>query len=153
MLRVTKLTDYATVVLTVLAARPGEVASASDLAEQSGLESPTVSKLLKPLAQAGLVEGLRGAHGGYRLARAADRITLIEIVEAMEGPLAITECSLHANQCGIATRCGARANWRLINDVVADALRGVTLAQMLQPPAAHSPSTPRPRTLDVQLAR
>ncbi len=133
MLRVTKLTDYATVVLTVLAARAGEVLSSNELAEQAGLEPPTVSKLLKPLAQAGLVEGLRGVHGGYRLARDAQEITLIEIVEAMEGPLAITECSQDHGQCGIAHQCGVRANWRLINDVVAEALRGVTLAQMLHP--------------------
>lgn len=134
MLRVTKLTDYATVVLTVLAARPGEVLSASDLAEHSGLETPTVSKVLKPLAQAGLVEGLRGVHGGYRLSRDAAEISLVEIVEAMEGPLAMTECSQSESQCGIAQKCGARANWRLINDVVADALRGFTLAQMIAPP-------------------
>ena len=69
MLRVTKLTDYATVVLTVLAARPGEVLSAPELAEQAGLEAPTVAKVLKPLAAAGLVAGFRGANGGYRLAR------------------------------------------------------------------------------------
>ncbi|MFT4255506.1 MAG: SUF system Fe-S cluster assembly regulator [Pseudoxanthomonas sp.] len=139
MLRVTKLTDYATVVLTVLAARPGDVLSASDLAEQAGLEATTVSKLLKPLAQTGLVEGLRGVHGGYRLNRPADEISLIEIVEAMEGPLAMTECSQADSHCGIAHHCGARANWRLINDVVADALRGVTLQQMLHPPTADAP--------------
>lgn len=131
MLRVTKLTDYATVVLTVLAARPGEVLSASDLAEHSGLETPTVSKVLKPLAQAGLVEGLRGVHGGYRLSRDAADISLVEIVEAMEGPLAMTECSLDHSQCGISHQCGVRANWRRINDVVSDALRNVSLAQML----------------------
>ena len=133
MLRVTKLTDYATVVLTVLAARPGEVLSATELADAAGLEPPTVIKLLKPLAQAGLVEGLRGVHGGYRLARAATDISLIELVEAMEGPLAITECSHDQSQCGIAQQCGVRSNWRLINDVLAEALRGVTLAQMLHP--------------------
>src|SRR5690554_7453759 len=94
MLRVTRLTDYATVVLTVLAARPDEVLSAAELAERAGLEAPTVSKVLKPLAQAGLVEGFRGAHGGYRLTRPAAEISLVEIVEAMEGPLAMTECSL-----------------------------------------------------------
>lgn len=108
MLRVTKLTDYATVVLTVLAARPGEILSASDLAEHSGLETPTVSKVLKPLAQAGLVEGLRGVHGGYRLSREAADISLIQIVEAMEGPLAMTECSQSESHCGIAHQCGAR---------------------------------------------
>ncbi len=144
MLRVTKLTDYATVVLTVLAARHGEVLSANDLAEQAGLEPPTVSKILKPLAQAGLVEGLRGVRGGYRLARTAERISLIEIVEAMEGPLAITECSQDHSQCGIAHSCGVRSNWRLINDVVAEALRGVTLAQMLHPLSHSGDSRRRP---------
>ncbi|KAF1711171.1 SUF system Fe-S cluster assembly regulator [Pseudoxanthomonas kalamensis DSM 18571] len=131
MLRVTKLTDYATVILTVLAARPGAVLSAVDLAEQAGLETPTVSKVLKPLAQANLVEGFRGVHGGYRLARPAEAITLVDIVEAMEGPLAMTECSLDHSECGISHQCGVRANWRRINDVVADALRSVSLAQML----------------------
>ncbi|MGS1078289.1 SUF system Fe-S cluster assembly regulator [Pseudoxanthomonas beigongshangi] len=150
MLRVTKLTDYATVVLTVLAARPGEILSATDLADHSGLEPPTVSKVLKPLAQAGLVEGLRGVHGGYRLSRAAADISLIEVVEAMEGPLAMTECSQADSHCGIAHQCGARANWRLINDVVADALRGVTLAQMLHPPA--SPDDAPRRSIAVRVA-
>ena len=137
MLRVTKLTDYATVVLTVLAAQPGAVLSATGLAEQAGLETPTVAKILKPLAQAGLVAGIRGANGGYRLARPAEAISLVEIVEAIEGPLGMTECSVHAGACGIEDSCGVRANWRRINDVVADALRGVTLAEMLAPPAAR----------------
>ena len=144
MLRVTKLTDYATVVMTVLAARPGEVLSAPELAEQAGLEAPTVAKVLKPLAAAGLVAGFRGANGGYRLARAAADINLVEIVEAMEGPLAMTECSVHDGQCGIEASCGVRANWRRINDVVADALRGVSLSQMLGP-------APRPSRKGIAL--
>ena len=142
MLRVTKLTDYATVLLTVLAARPGGVLSAAELAEQSGLEIPTVAKVLRPLAQAALVEGFRGAGGGYRLARDAAAISLVEIVEAMEGPLGMTECSLHDGACGIEQSCGVRANWRRINDVVADALRGVTLAQMQAPPRAARKGIP-----------
>ncbi|MDR1075987.1 MAG: SUF system Fe-S cluster assembly regulator [Xanthomonadaceae bacterium] len=148
MLRITKLTDYATVVLTVLATRAGEILSAAELAECSGLEPPTVSKLLKPLAQAGLVEGLRGVRGGYRLSRGASAISLFEIVEAMEGPLAMTECSLHESQCGIADKCGVRGNWRLINDVVADALRNVSLAQMLHPVAAGAS---RRRSIDIRV--
>jgi len=131
MLRVTRLTDYATVVLTVLASQPEEaVLSASELAELAGLEPPTVSKLLKVLAQSDLVAGFRGTRGGYRLARAAEDIALIEIVEAMEGPLAITECSLDHSQCGIFHRCGIRSGWRRINDVIGDALRAVSLADM-----------------------
>ncbi|KGM54501.1 Rrf2 family transcriptional regulator [Lysobacter daejeonensis GH1-9] len=150
MLRVTKLTDYATVVLTVLAAQSDAVLSASELAERAGLEPPTVSKLLKPLAQAGLVEGFRGANGGYRLAHPADTITLFAIVEAMEGPLGMTECSVHEGNCGIEQQCGIRANWRRINDVVADALRAVTLAQMLQPPPPPDPHVAK--RIDLRLA-
>lgn len=157
MLRVTKLTDYATVVLTVLAADPAAVHSATELAERAGLEAPTVSKLLKPLAQAGLVEGFRGANGGYRLARPADEIGLIEVVEAMEGPLGMTECSIHAGNCGIEDRCGVRANWRRINDVVIDTLRSVTLAQMTAPLPPTSPPPPTTTTtsarrIDLRLA-
>ncbi|HWS79266.1 MAG TPA: SUF system Fe-S cluster assembly regulator [Thermomonas sp.] len=148
MLRVTKLTDYATVVLTVLASDPAAVLSASELAERAGLEAPTVAKVLKPLAQAGLVAGFRGANGGYRLARDAAAISLVEIVEAMEGPLGMTECSVHAGQCGIEDSCGVRANWRRINDVVSDALRDVTLAQMLLPPARR----PARKGIALQLA-
>ena len=151
MLRVTKLTDYATVVLTVLAAQSATVLSASELAERAGLETPTVSKLLKPLAQAGLVEGFRGTNGGYRLARPAADISLIEIVAAMEGPLGMTECSLPAGQCGIEAHCGVRANWRQINDVVVDALRAVTLAQMLAPPVP-APTQDPARRIELRLA-
>ena len=152
MLRVTRLTDYATVVLTVLAApstgAPDAVLSAPELAERAGLEVPTVSKVLKPLAQAGLVAGFRGVNGGYRLARPAGEIGLLEIVEAMEGPLGMTECSIHAGNCGIEDHCGVRANWRRINDVVIDALRDVTLAQMLAPPPPRTPA----KRIDLRLA-
>jgi FeS assembly SUF system regulator len=149
MLRVTKLTDYATVVLAVLAAEPGALLSASGLAERAGLEAPTVAKLLKPLAQAGLVQAFRGAAGGYRLARPAAEISLVEIIEAMEGPLAMTECSVHEGQCGIEQSCGARANWRRINEVVADALRRVSLADMALP-AGAPPRKTIPVALDAR---
>ncbi|MBS0456981.1 MAG: SUF system Fe-S cluster assembly regulator [Proteobacteria bacterium] len=139
MLRVTKLTDYASLVLTLLAADPQRVHSASELAERAHLEAPTVSKLLKSLAQAGLVEAFRGANGGYRLARPAAAISLFAVVEAIEGPLGMTECSLHDGDCQIQDHCGVRANWRRVNEVVAEALRGVSLAQMLAPPTNARP--------------
>ncbi len=152
MLRVTRLTDYATVVLTVLAAEPDRVLSAVELAERAGLEAPTVSKVLKPLAQAGLLEAFRGAHGGYRLSRPAPQISLIEIVEAMEGPLAMTECSLEDTSCGIAEQCGARANWRRINDVIAAALGEVSLAQLAPPPPVPEAGPGAPRRIPARLA-
>ena len=153
MLRVTKLTDYATIVLTVLAEGPGRVHSAAGLAERAGLEVPTVSKLLKPLAHAGLVDSFRGSNGGYRLARPAAGISLIEIVEAIEGPVGMTECSGEHSSCELESHCGVRGNWRHINDVVADALRGISLAQMLgDPPARPAPHPVSGKRIPLRLA-
>ena len=135
MLRVTRLTDYATVVLTVLADDADRVHSAAELAERSRVEPATVAKVLKLLAQAGLVTSFRGAAGGYRLAKAPAQIPLIAIVEALEGPLGMTACSVHDGDCGIESHCGIRAGWQRINDVVVDALSRTTLADMLAPAA------------------
>ena len=150
MLRVTKLTDYATVIMTVLASHhvsaPDAVLSASELAERAGLETPTVAKVLKPLAHAGLVEGFRGATGGYRLARPAAQIPLIAIDEAIEGPLGMTECSGEHSNCELEPHCGVQSHWRRINDVIAEALGGITLADMLPPPAAR-------KAIPLQLSR
>lgn len=135
MFRISKLTDYATVVMTLLAEQPDGVRSAAELAARARLEPPTVAKLLKSLAQAGLVAATRGARGGYRLARPADEISLADIVAAMEGPIGVTECSLHAGSCDHESHCGVRGNWRRISEIVENALRGVSLAEMLTPPA------------------
>ena len=146
MLRVTKLTDYATLVLAALAESPTRVLSANELAELAHLELPTVSKLLKPLAHAGLVESFRGSNGGYRLARDPAAISVIEIVEAIEGRVGVTECSGEHSHCEIESHCSVRGKWRDINTVVADALRAVTLSEML--PRA------RPRkAISLQLAK
>ncbi len=134
MLRVSKLTDYATVVMTVLADEPAEVFSAQELAERAHLELPTVSKLLKQLAQAELVESFRGVNGGYRLARAPERISLADILVAMEGPFGMTECSAHQGLCGYEPHCGVRGNWRAVSEVIETTLRQMTLADMRRPP-------------------
>lgn len=145
MLRVTKLTDYATLALAELAQAGDQRLSAAELAERAGLEPTTVAKVLKPLAQVGIVEGQRGVGGGYRLARPAHDVLLIEIVEALEGPLSITECIDDHDSCDIRDSCHLRGGWRRINDIVADALRAVTLAQM-----AGLPGRSR-KTIAVQL--
>lgn len=142
MLRVSKLTDYATVVMACLAARGSDLASAQALADSARLEVPTVSKLLKQLAQAGLVVSTRGVNGGYRLARAPEGITIADIVIAIEGPIGMTECSVHSGVCGHEPHCGVRVNWRRINQAIAGALASVTLAEMSRPPVRRSVSTP-----------
>ncbi|HEX7339061.1 MAG TPA: SUF system Fe-S cluster assembly regulator [Rhodanobacteraceae bacterium] len=133
MLRISRLTDYATVVMTCLAETPHDVLSTVQIAECTQLELPTVSKLLKQLSHAQLVESFRGVNGGYRLARAAKDITLAQIIEAMEGPLGMTECAVAAGQCAREAHCSVRGNWRRINQAVGMALRAVSLADMLQP--------------------
>jgi FeS assembly SUF system regulator len=150
MLRVSKLADYATVVMTVLADAPDSdqpgaarsgtaVLSAQDLAARAHLELPTVSKLLKQLAQAQLVESFRGVNGGYRLARAPAQISLADILVAMEGPFGMTECSAHVGACGHEPHCGVRGNWRRVSEVIETTLRQVTLADMRRPPTKRAP--------------
>ncbi len=142
MLRVSKLTDYATVVMTCLAGAGNEVMSAQLLVERARLELPTVSKLLKQLAQAGLVTSFRGVNGGYRLARAPQSITVAEIVTTMEGPIGMTECSAHRGQCGHEAHCGVRVNWQRISHAITAALDSVTLADMVKPPPRSSATIP-----------
>ena len=137
MLRVSKLTDYATEVMTVLAAATARVHSAQELSERVRLELHTVSKLLKQLASAGLIESFRGVNGGYRLAREPARISIADIVIAMEGPIGMTECSAQTGLCDHESHCGVRVNWQRINEAIAGALAGVSLADMLKPPPSR----------------
>jgi FeS assembly SUF system regulator len=135
MLRVSKLTDYATVVMTCLAQSDGEeILSAQQLAERAHLEVPTVSKLLKLLAHAGLVESRRGVNGGYRLARSPVDISVADIVTAMEGPIGMTECCARSGTCNHEPHCGVRVNWQRISMAIRVALEGVTLADMTSKP-------------------
>ena len=131
MLRVSRLTDYATVVMTCIAAHPADVLSTAQIADEARLELPTVSKLLKLLGHAGLVESFRGVNGGYRLARPAEAISLADIVEAMEGPIGMTECSVAQGQCDRQSQCGVSDSWRSVSGAIGGVLRAMTLAQML----------------------
>jgi FeS assembly SUF system regulator len=142
MLRVSKLTDYATVVMTCLAESGDEVLSAQLLAERARLETPTVSKVLKQLAGAGLVDSWRGVNGGYRLARDPADISVADIVTAMEGPIGMTECCAHSGLCDHESHCGVRVNWQRISDAIRSALEGVTLADMLTQPTRRAINIP-----------
>ena len=136
MLRVSKLTDYGTVVLAHMARMSADVFAASDVAAATHLTVPTVSKLLKCFTRAGLVTSQRGARGGYSLARAPERITAVEIIDAVEGRVAITQCSLGHDRCNLEAVCGVGHNWQRISMAIREALRTVTLAQLARPTAA-----------------
>jgi FeS assembly SUF system regulator len=134
MLRITKLTDYAIVVLSVMNAPEGDEAyAASDVAHRSQIPQPTVSKVLKQLARAGLVVSERGKHGGYRLARGPSEITVAEIIDAVEGPIAVTECSTHSTTCDLGGSCPMEENWIRINLAIRESLAKITLADMARP--------------------
>lgn len=132
------MTDYAVVLATHLAGTKAAHA-ARDLAIQTQIPEPTASKVLKKLARAGVVVSQRGAKGGYALARSPDRIGVNEVIEAIEGPIAVTECSDESTDsfCEYETNCGVRANWQRINLAVHDALAEITLADMAFPGTAE----------------
>jgi FeS assembly SUF system regulator len=130
MLRISRLTDYATVILASLAG--GRLESAADIAERTRIGLPTVSKLLKELQHAGLVRSVRGARGGYQLARPAAAINAAEIIDAVEGPVALTECSSAASQCGIESTCLVGHGWQRISRAIRRALVEVSLEELVR---------------------
>jgi len=130
MLRISRLTDYATVVLATLAEHPERVQTATALAERTKIAAPTVSKLLKQLQRAHLVTSTRGLHGGYQLARAAVDISAADILDALEGPVALTDCSAGHGHCGIESNCRAGRVWQRLNLAFRRSLTEVTLAQL-----------------------
>jgi FeS assembly SUF system regulator len=130
MLRMGKLTDYATVVLASLAQDPTRHRAAAELAESTRLKLPTVSKVLKGLQRAGLVISSRGAQGGYRLARRPEEITATQILDVFEGPIAITECSGALSRCGIERQCRVGSAWQRVNAAIRRALDDMTLYQL-----------------------
>lgn len=136
MLRISRLTDYGTVVLAQLAEAPGGFSSAADVAEATGLGLPTVSKLLKALTRSRLVDSARGSHGGYRLARDAELISASDVIDALEGPVSITDCSAHDRHCELEATCSVGGTWQRINLAIRQALDEISLADLLR---ANSP--------------
>ncbi len=133
MLRMSKLADYGTVVMTSMAREPEAVHSAAGLSARLGIPAQTVSKILKMLARDGLVVSTRGAHGGYRLPCPPSQISMARIIGAMDGPIGMTECSTTPGLCSQEMQCTVRANWQRVNDIVLQALHGISLEQMAQP--------------------
>ena len=139
MLRISKLTDYGTVLLAHLARDPGKVYSAADVSASTGVALPTVSKILKSLARTGMVQSTRGSNGGYRLARSPAEISAAEIIDALEGPVSITECSAADSHCDFEQNCSVGRAWQRINVAISNALDEVSLVDL-----AHA-NSPIPR--------
>lgn len=129
-MRLSSLSDYAVVMMSAAARHgSGERLSASSLAGETGVPLPTAQKLMGKLAASGLLTSARGAGGGFALARAVDAISVADIVEAVEGPIALTDCVEGARrECELGETCRVRPHWSAVNAAVKGALSGVTLA-------------------------
>lgn len=131
MLRMTKTADYGIVLLTHMASRADRIFNAPELSEGAHLPHPTVAKILKILAREGILASHRGAKGGYSLARSPREISVDQIIEALDGPIGITECIDETpGECDQEPICPVRVNWQRINEAIRDALSAITLEEM-----------------------
>ena len=130
MIRISKMTDYATVILAAMAEQPGTRHTAPALAARTQIGPASVAKVLKQLQRAGFVRSTRGLHGGYELARAATAISAAAILDALEGPVAVTDCAAGEGQCDIETTCRVGRAWQRVNLAIRRSLYGVSLAQL-----------------------
>ena len=131
MFRLNRLTDYAVVVMAQMAQRRDEVRTAHQIAQDTGVPLPTVAKMLNALAREDLISSQRGANGGYSLSRPAAEITVAEIIQALEGPIALTACvDGTTGHCDVESLCPMRGNWDQVNKAIREALGTVTLEDM-----------------------
>jgi FeS assembly SUF system regulator len=141
MLRLSRLTDYAVVVLVRLSAAQG-VATSPEVAASVGIPEPTVAKVLKALAGHGLVTSTRGAHGGYRLGRPISQIAISEVIVAIDGPIALTSCVDGASGCDSLPLCPMAGRWDPVNHAIRNALSNTSLADMAAASVRRAPRPP-----------
>ena len=139
MFRISRMTDYGTLILVYLAEQDSRLCSATEIAVGTHVAQPTTQKLLKVLARAGLVDSVRGTDGGYRLARQPEAISTAEILDTLEGPVAITECSTDDGDCELEPMCHVGSAWQRINGAFRIALADIALADLARPQAEFPP--------------
>ena len=131
MMRVNKLTDYGIVIMTRIADMDqNKVHTAREISEDTKIPLPTVTRLLKTLSNNGLLNSQRGSQGGYSLSGSSEDISVANIIESFEGPIALTECSTNTCECSYETKCSMEEPWQKINNTVKNALEGISLNQM-----------------------
>jgi FeS assembly SUF system regulator len=154
MIKLGKLTDYAIAVMGQLAHEGLESSSsAHHISGKTGIPEPTVAKVLKLLSAGNLVASERGAAGGYKLVKAADQVSIGEIITVMDGPISIVACvDGHKENCGMWGTCPTKGNWDRVNDAIKGALASVTLAEMMPSPKKNGP-TPNYLVKDIHVSR
>jgi FeS assembly SUF system regulator len=147
MLRMSKMADYAALMLATMSEQPEAHHTAAELAATTGISQPTVSKLLKTLVHAELVTSRRGVHGGYSLARAPASISAVDVIEAIEGPLAVTECTVSPGSCELEPTCQLSSQWQLLSVAVRKALAEITLEDLIGDPISPRIAVRRKATI------
>lgn len=133
MIRISKLADYAVVILAEMASQEGALVSASSLALNVRLPEPTVAKVLKLLGRGGVISSMRGSNGGYKLARSSSNITIEDIITAIDGPIGITSCADGITpDCSLGGSCSVRGRWDDVNSAIRGVLSDMTLADMIR---------------------
>lgn len=133
MMRINKLTDYGIVVMTEIATMKSDtVHTAKVISQRTKIPLPTVTRLLKTLSNEGLLDSQRGSQGGYSLSESASTISVASIIESIEGPIALTECSTNECACSYESSCNVELPWQKINNTVKTALEKISLAEMIQ---------------------
>ncbi len=141
MIRLNKMTDYAVVMLSHMAADDGKVVTSAQMAQESGVPLPSATKLMKQLSKAEILTSQRGAGGGYILKRPPTAITVADIVVALEGPIALTACIDGADtSCDAMSLCAMSGHWNKVNGAIQVALESVTLADMIPTPFTFEPA-------------
>ncbi len=131
MIRLSRFADYAVVILSELAQAGGVRLAASDLAGKTSLPEPTVAKILKSLTRGRVLSSTRGVNGGYGLARAAEKITVADIITAMDGPISLTDCADNS-PCALEGHCSMHGRWGQVNMAIRAALESVTLVDLMR---------------------
>ena len=137
MLKIGKMADYALLVTHHLVKKTYGLCTTDDLAQASQLSVPTVRKLLKMLVDANIVTSYRGVKGGYKLSREAKYLSLADIITAVEGPIALTECTQVKHDCDLESSCELKHNWSYVNQMVAQLFTHISLADLSNPNAKH----------------
>ncbi len=133
MIKLSRLADYGVVILAEMARSPGALCTASAMAEATGLPEPTVSKVLKLLCSGGVLSSTRGVNGGYSLKFSAQQTTVLSIITALDGPIALTACvNGHEAPCSARRSCALSGCWDMVNNAIHTALETLTLADMLE---------------------
>ncbi len=132
MIRISKLADYAVVILTIMTSSDDELMSAAKLSMMSRVPEPTVSKILKMLSKGGIIESTRGIHGGYALSVNPSEVTVEDIINAIDGPVLITQCADGGDAvCSLGLECKMRGRWNEVNQAIRHALSSVSLRSII----------------------